>query len=321
MRGRFARTARKIQETGLKSTKDGQTVIVYPPNETETALLEAHQEIDMSSDATLVIGAPGKTGRRVAQRLAAAGHSFRPAHRSAAIPFDWEKPATWGAALNGMRSAYVAYQPDLAVPGALKTIGAFFEQALNSGVEKLVLLSGRGEAECLEAEARLQATRADWTILRASWFYQNFTEGFFSDAILAGEIALPSTLAAEPFVDAEDIAEIAVVALTTSRHSRQLYELTGPRAFSFGEAVAQIGQALGRDIAYIPVSIDDYRAELVRQQVRREDIEVVMYLFENVLDGRNTPVTDGVERALGRPARSFADFVTTAARSGAWRRS
>jgi uncharacterized protein YbjT (DUF2867 family) len=279
------------------------------------------QETDMSSDTTLVIGAHGKTGRHVAQRLAAAGHAFRPGSRSAAIPFDWDKPATWAGALNGMRSAYISYQPDLAVPGALQTIGAFFEQALDCGVEKLVLLSGRGEAECLEAEAKLQATRADWTILRASWFYQNFTEGFFSDSILAGEIALPGTLAAEPFVDAEDIAEIAVAALTTSRHSRRLYELTGPQAFTFGEAVAQIGKALGRDIAYIPVSIDDYRAALVRQQVPREHIDIVIYLFENVLDGRNTPVTDGVERALGRPARSFADFIATAAWSGAWRRS
>jgi uncharacterized protein YbjT (DUF2867 family) len=275
----------------------------------------------MSSDTTLVIGANGKTGRRVAQRLAAAGHTVRPGSRSATIPFDWENPATWAAALDGMRSAYVAYQPDLAVPGALQTIGAFFEQAIDGGVEKLVLLSGRGEVECLQAEAMLQATRADWTILRASWFNQNFNEGFFSDSILAGEIALPGTLAAEPFVDVEDIAEIAVAALTTSRHSRKLHELTGPRALTFGEAVAQIGKALGRDIAYIPVSIEEYRAELVRQQVPREYIDLVIYLFENVLDGRNTPVTDGVERALGRPARSFADFATTAAASGSWRHS
>ena len=275
----------------------------------------------MNSDTTLVIGATGKTGRRVVQRLAAAGHAFRPGSRRAAISFDWENPDTWAAALNGMHSAYITYQPDLAVPGALRTIGAFFEQALDLGVEKLVLLTGRGEAECLQAEAMLQATRADWTILRASWFNQNFNEGFFSDSIAAGEIALPDSLAAEPFVDVEDVAEIAFAALTTSRHSGKLYELTGPRALTFGEAVAQIGKVRGRDIAYMTVSIDDYRAELVRQQVPGEYIDLVIYLFENVLDGRNTPVTDGVERALGRPARPFEDFVMSVAASGAWQRS
>jgi uncharacterized protein YbjT (DUF2867 family) len=214
----------------------------------------------MNSTTTLVIGGTGKTGRRVAERLQQAGQSVRIGSRSAAVPFDWEDRASWGKALRDIHAAYVAYQPDLAVPGALETVRAFFTQAIDAGVRKLVLLSGRGEPEARDAEEALQATRADWTILRASWFNQNFSESFFLDPILAGEVALPDSLAAEPFVDAEDIADIAAAALTTNTHSRRLYELTGPEAITFRDAIAEIARAKGRAIVFLPVSPDADRA-------------------------------------------------------------
>src|SRR4051812_31589078 len=239
----------------------------------------------MNAATTLVLGATGKTGKRVAARLSEAGHTVRLGSRSAPVPFDWEKRETWQAALDGVSAAYVTYQPDLAVPGALATVSAFFDAAIASGVDKLVLLSGRGEPEAQDAEDALQARRADWTILRASWFDQNFSESFFLDPILAGEVALPATLAAEPFVDVDDIADIAFSALTSDAHSRRLYELTGPEALTFADAFGQIAKAADRRITFVPVSMDDYRAELVRQQVPADYIELVMYLFGTVLDG------------------------------------
>jgi uncharacterized membrane protein len=173
-----------------------------------------------------------------------------------------------------------------------------------------VLLSGRGEVEAEQAEQALQATSVDWTILRSSWFCQNFSEGFFLDPILAGEFALPVGSVAEPFVDVDDIADIAFAALTDPAHSRQLYEITGPRALSFADAISEIASATGREIKFIPVSADDYRAELVRQGVPNDYIDLVLYLFATVLDGRNTPLADGVQRALGRPPRDFFAFST-----------
>ena len=272
----------------------------------------------MKANTTLVIGGTGKTGRRVVQRLEQRQEAVRIGSRKAAIPFDWEDRATWKAALRDVRAAYVSYQPDIAVPGALDTVSEFFRQALDAGVDKLVLLSGRGEPECKDAEDALCATRADWTILRSSWFNQNFSENFFLDSILAGEVALPGTLAAEPFVDIEDIADIAAAALTSDAHSQRLYELTGPEAITFGDAIAEIARAARRPIAFVPVSTQDYRAELQRQQLPSEVVELVMYLFETVLDGRNTPVTDGVLQALGRPPRRFGDYVQRTAASGVW---
>jgi uncharacterized protein YbjT (DUF2867 family) len=272
----------------------------------------------LEKDVILVLGGTGKTGRRVADLLRQAGKRVRIGSRTAEPRFDWENRTTWGPALQGVKAAYVAYQPDLAAPGALEIVDAFFRQAVECGIEKLVLLSGRGEVEAEQAEQALQATAADWTILRASWFFQNFSEGFFVDAIAAGDVALPSGPAAEPFVDVDDIAEIAFAALTEAGHSRQLYEITGPRALTFAEAIGEIAQATGREISFMATAPEEFRAQLVASGVPGAEADLVIYLFTTVLDGRNTPLADGVQRALGRPPRDFSDYVRRTAATGVW---
>jgi len=273
-----------------------------------------------ANGTTLVLGGTGKTGRRIAERLRQAGRSVRIGSRSATPPFDWERPETWDEALDGMAAAYVSFQPDVAVPGALETLTAFFARAMERGVRRLVLLSGRGEVEAEQAENALRASGADWTILRASWFQQNFSESVFLDPILVGEVALPVGPIPEPFVDVEDIADIAFAALTEpARHIGELYEITGPRALTFAEAVDDIAAATGRDIRFIPVSAEDYHADMLRQGVPKVDADLVIYLLTTILDGRNTPVADGVQRALGRAPRDFSDYVRRTAAVGIWR--
>jgi uncharacterized protein YbjT (DUF2867 family) len=164
-------------------------------------------------DGTLVVGGTGKTGRRVVERQQHRGLPFRVASRSGNPAFDWEDRETWSPCLDGMTQAYVTYYPDVCVPGALDTLQSFFARAVEAGVRKIVFLSGRGEVEALQAEDALKASGAEWTILRCSFFCQNFSESFFLDPILAGELALPVGPVAEPFVDADDIADVA------SRHS------------------------------------------------------------------------------------------------------
>jgi uncharacterized protein YbjT (DUF2867 family) len=274
---------------------------------------------DMVGGLVLVTGGNGKTGKRVAERLIASGRQVRIGSRSGNPAFDWNNQAGWAAALDGVEAVYVAYQPDLAVPTALETVTVFFDEAVNRGVKKIVLLSGRGEPEAEAAEAALRERNVDWTILRSSWFQQNFSESFFLDALLSGVVALPVGSVAEPFVDVEDIAEIGADAFADSRHSRQLYELTGPQALSFADAVKEISRATGLPIGFIAVSPEAYREELVRLQVPQDYIDLVLYLLTTVLDGRNTPVCDGVQRALGRPPRSFANYVRTTAATGIWR--
>jgi uncharacterized protein YbjT (DUF2867 family) len=271
-----------------------------------------------TNGTTLVLGGTGKTGRRVVERLRARGLPVRVGSRSADPPFDWESPSTWPAAVRGASSAYVSYAPDLAVPGALETVGAFARLAVESGVRRLVLVSGRGEEEAQRAERVVQEAGAEWTIVRCSWFNQNFSESFFLDPVLAGEVALPADRVPEPFVDADDIADVAVAALAEDGHAGRLYELTGSRALRFDEAIEEIGSASGRPIRFVPISIERYRAELEAQGLPPEVVWLTTYLFTEVLDGRNAHVADGVQRALGREPRSFRDYARRAAATGIW---
>lgn len=265
-----------------------------------------------------MLGGTGKTGRRVVNRLQACGLPVRVGSRSGEPPFDWEDRATWAPALGGASAAYVSFYPDLAVPGTAATIGAFAEQALDSGLRRLVLLSGRGEEEAQRAERALQESGAAWTVVRCSWFSQNFSESFFLEPVLAGEVALPAGDVREPFLDAEDVADVAVAALTEEGHAGQVYELTGPRLLSFAEAVEEIGRASGRELSYVPVPMEPFASALAERGVPADVVGLLRYLFTEVLDGRNASLTDGVQRALGREPRDFRDYARTTAATGVW---
>ncbi|AVT35867.1 NmrA family transcriptional regulator [Plantactinospora sp. BB1] len=271
-----------------------------------------------STALTLVLGGTGKTGRRVAERLTARGVPVRVGSRSGRPPFDWWDRSTWADAIRGVSAAYLSFYPDLAVPGAAETVRSFTELAVRGGVRRLVLLSGRGEEEAQLAERMVQDSGAEWTILRASWFNQNFSEGELLAPLREGELVLPVGDVGEPFVDADDIAEVAEAALTGEGHVGQLYELTGPRLLTFAEAVAEIAGAAGREIRFRTVPVEEYAAMLAEQKLPAEVAALLTYLFVEVLDGRNARLADGVSRALGREPRDFRDFARRAAATGIW---
>jgi uncharacterized protein YbjT (DUF2867 family) len=266
----------------------------------------------------LILGGTGKTGRRLAERLAAAGLPVRIGSRSGTPRFDWEVPATWKPAMQGVSAIYISYYPDLAVPGAAEAVDAFARLAVANGVTRLVLLSGRGETEAQRAEEMLKASGADWTILRCAWFSQNFSEGFLVESLAEGEVALPVGNVGEPFVDADDIADAAFAVLTEEGHIGQLYELTGPRLLSFTDAVAEIAKAAGRDISFVRTSHEDFTATVAAHELPPEFAWLLNELFTQVLDGRNESLADGVQRVLGRPPKDFSLYATETASSGIW---
>ncbi|MCO4319576.1 NmrA family NAD(P)-binding protein [Phyllobacterium sp. 21LDTY02-6] len=266
----------------------------------------------------LVIGGTGKTGKRVASRLAQLGIPVRIGSRSAAPAFDWNDPAGWQSALDGVSAAYITYYPDLAVPGSGAAIQRLTRLALEMGVKRLVLLSGRGEPEAQHAEAILQASGADWTIVRASWFMQNFSESLMAGPILSGALALPAGAVREPFIDADDIADVVTAALTDPQHIGQIYEVTGPRLLTFGEATAEIASATGRSIDYHTITPQDFMAGLRHEQTPEDLVQLINELFTVVLDGRNEYLGDGVQRALGREPRDFVQFARDGAAQGVW---
>jgi uncharacterized protein YbjT (DUF2867 family) len=266
----------------------------------------------------LILGGTGKTGSRVIDRLRHRGLPVRAGSRSGDPAFDWADRSTWAPALGGTRAAYLSYYPDLAVPDAAADIAAFTELAGQAGVRRLVLLSGRGEEGAEKAEQALRESTAEWTILRCAWFDQNFTEGYLLDPVREGAVALPVGSVREPFLDVDDIADTAVAALTEDGHAGELYELTGPRLLSFADAAAEIGAAARRPVDFVTVPIEDYAAALTAAQLPADAVELISYLFTDVLDGRNASLGDGVRRALGREPRDFADWAREAAATGVW---
>ncbi len=267
---------------------------------------------------TVVVGGNGKTGRRVVERLTAMGRPVRPVSRSTPVSFDWEDHTTWPAALDGATSAYITYQPDLAAPGSIDAITAFGKAAEQAGLERLVLLSGRGEPDAQACERILLDGPIPTTVLRCSFFAQNFSEHFLQGPVLDGVIALPAGDVLEPVVDADDVADVAVLALTTDGHTGEVYELTGPTLLSFHEMAAALSAAIGNEVVYLPVSVDAYATEAIAAGVPADEADMLASLFAHIFAGHNATLADGVQRALGRPARSFAAFAADAADAGAW---
>ena len=271
------------------------------------------------SGLILVLGATGKTGRRIAAILKANGHEVRLGSRSATPSFDWNNEAGWDDCLAGVEAAYINYAPDLAMPGATDSIQAFVDRAKRHGVKRLVLLSGRGETEAQACERIVQESGLDWTIVRARWFYQNFSEGAFVERVQAGQITLPDVATPEPFVDVDDIADVVVAALTKSGHTGEVYEVTGPRMLTLADVAAELSNATGQKIEYVPVPHDAFVAGVAESGAPKDVVWMLDYLFATVLDGRNAYLTDGVQRALGRDPKDFADYAQEVAATGIWR--
>ncbi len=271
-----------------------------------------------SDQLTLVLGGTGKTGRRVADRLQRRGIPTRIASRSAEPSFDWDDSNTWDAALEGVKAAYLTYAPDLAIPGATDAIRRFVDKAVEQGVERLVLLSGRGEEEAQLCERIVQDSGIDWTVVRASWFNQNFSEGEFLGMVLDGAITLPAENVPEPFIDVNDIADVAVAALTEEGHAGEVYEVTGPRMLTFTEVAEEISRAAGRNIEFVQIPREAFADAIAESGAPEEIAWLLNYLFDTVLDGHNAYVCDGVKRALGREPADFSDYARRIAARGVW---
>ncbi|MBX2824306.1 MAG: NAD(P)H-binding protein [Gammaproteobacteria bacterium] len=274
---------------------------------------------DNRQGLTLVLGGTGKTGRRVVERLRSRGINTRSASRSASPSFDWNDRSTWDAALEGVTRIYITFAPDLAVPGTPETIRALAEQAVAKGVQRLVLLSGRGEEEAQACERIVQEAGVQWTIVRSSWFMQNFSEGEFLGMVLGGTVALPAADIPEPFIDVDDIADVVVAALTEDGHNGEVYEVTGPRLMTMSDVCEEISRAAKREVSFVRVPSEAFSQAVVESGAPEDVAWLLNYLFGTVLDGRNAHLCDGVKRALGREPRDFTDYAREVAERGIWR--
>ncbi|MEU5979811.1 NAD(P)H-binding protein [Streptomyces sp. NPDC047315] len=265
----------------------------------------------------LVTSATGKNGRRVARRLADRGVTVREGSRRGETVFDWQAPETWTTALRGVNRVFVSYYPDLASAGAADAMRAFGRAAAEAGVERLVLLSGRGEPGSETSEAALRDAGVPLTVVRSSWFAQNFNEGEMARGVDQGEIVFPAGDTPEPFVDLDDVADVLVAALTEEGTESRTYEVTGPRLLTFADVAAEISRASGREVRYVPVSADEYRALLTEHGVPQDVAQWTAYLFAALLDGHNASTTTTVRDVLGREPRDFTEYARRAWADGA----
>lgn len=265
--------------------------------------------VQQNTSKYLIIGATGKTGARVYNKLAGQGLNVKGASRHGEVYFDWRSPETWGASLVDIDAVYLTYYPDLAIPEAPGDIAKFCALAKIKGVKHITLLSGRGEPAAKVCEELVQTSGLSWTVVRASWFNQNFSEGMFRDFIDAGTIALPVGAVTEPFIDVADICDVVVASLLNSKHNGKLYEVTGPELLSFKQLADIFTQVLHRSVNFRQISQNEFVIQMQSDGFDSQTIEMLTYLFTEVLDGRNEYIVDGVEQALGRPAKRFTEFV------------
>lgn len=267
----------------------------------------------------VVTGATGRTGRRVAEAAREAGLTVREATR--ARGFDWAERSTWADTLRGADAAYLVYPSDVGAPDAGRAVGLLAQEAVGLGVRRLVLLSSRGEERARPTEEALRGSGADWTVVRASWFAQNFSEGPLVEGFReSGELVFPGGSVREPFVDVRDIADVVVAVVTGwERYVGRAVTVSGPRLLTFGEAVGEIGAVTGRELTYRAVSARQYGDVLAGFGVPAEEVEFLVELFESLLDGRNSYLSEGVQEVLGREPRDFSEFVREAAAAGVWK--
>ncbi|ALE76826.1 NmrA family protein (plasmid) [Pseudonocardia sp. EC080625-04] len=278
----------------------------------------------MATRPTLVLSATGKTGRRIVPRLRLRGVPVRAASRTASVPFDWYDPTSWEAALADVEAVYVV------APTTPGPVGTFVDRAEAAGVRRLVLLSGRSADDWAgsgfgddmrDAEDAVRASSSEWTVLRPTNFFQNFSEEAHLAPLLAGDLALPAGTLTDPMVDIDDLADVATRVLTEpGQHGGRTYELTGPRPLTYREAADIIARATDRAITYSEVSPEHYTASLVGQGVEEDVARAVAAMYALIERGVLAATTDGVREVLGRAPRTFEDYVAREAAAGTWRR-
>lgn len=278
----------------------------------------------MSRNLTLVTGATGKTGRRVALELQARGVEVRSVSRGSKIPFDWNDASTWGNTLRGVSSIYIVH-PGLGTDEAAEQIERFAVEAASAGSVKAVLAStpddGSAFSESVRASERaIEGSGLSLTSLRLRWFFQNFSEDFLLDSVLSGELRMPAGSGREAFVDADDIAAVAVAALTDDQHNGNKYEITGPRLLGFSDVAGEISRLAGVNLKYVPLQVDEFLAEQIELGSPPEWAYMLASIYQDIATGKLESISPDVARILGRPAGDFSSYVAKMAEEKTWSR-
>jgi uncharacterized protein YbjT (DUF2867 family) len=228
------------------------------------------------------------------------------------VEFDFERPETWGAAFADVDAMFLIRPPS--VGRVSRHVTPAVDAAARVGVEHVVYLSVLGaEKNPLlphrRIERHLESAAVTYTFLRASFFMQNFLEVHRADIVERDEIFLPAGDGATSFVDARDVAAVAVAVLTEHGHENCAYDLTGPAALGYDETAAVFSDALGRRIEYADPGLVEFARRALDRGEPLPFVLVQAAIYTTARLGLAGRLTDEVDRVLGRPPRSLATFV------------
>lgn len=268
-------------------------------------------------DQILITGGSGKTGSRLAQNLRGRGVEPRVASRSprshGAVRFDWRDTATFQDALTDVRAVYLVAPTDTAEP--FDAMQPFLEQAIESGVDRFVLLSSsmleEGGPMMGAVHAFLKAHAPHWTVLRPSWFMQNFSEGPHMPTIRdEGAIYSATGDGRVSFIDAADIAVVAAEALLEPLFPDRDLVLTGPEALSYDQIAHLLSSNLGRNVVHHRLSETELTERYKGQGLPPEYAPVLAAMDTAISLGAEDRVTSEVRNITGREPSSFLTFAT-----------
>jgi len=267
----------------------------------------------------LVIGGTGKTGSAVVRGLRARGVMTSIASRTANGPdrvrFDWADPSSHAAALHEAEAIYLV-APALVRDPSLWMV-PFIERAIARGTRRFVLLSSSAIDEHAPGmgavHAALAARAPEWTVLRPSWFMQNFSD---PQHALGRSIREERTIISATgdgrlgFIDAEDIAAVAVATLLEPANAALV--LTGPEALSYAEAAAILSRVIGEPVVHHALTSEAWQARMIAGGMPADYAALLGALEQAIADGAEDRVTDEVLRRTGRPPRSLEAFAREA---------
>ena len=273
----------------------------------------------------VVTGALGNVGSAVVKALSERGADVRAAdiapdalterfgQELEVARLDFGDAATFGPVLEGAQSLFLIRPPAISRVGP--TLNRFLDAAVEAGVEHVVFSSVAGaENDRIvphhRVEQHLLQSGLEWTMLRPGFFSQNIGSAYRRDIVEDDRVFIPAGEGRVAFIDARDIGEVAALALTEDGHRGQAYHLTGPEAMTIDEVAAVLSDVLGRTIRYEPASALGYFRHLRGQGLVVVQAVVQTILHVGLRKGDAEPVTDTVERLLGRPARTVREYLT-----------
>jgi NAD(P)H dehydrogenase (quinone) len=268
-----------------------------------------------------VTGSTGQLGGRVATRLATLGQPQRLLVRNLArapklpgaeiVQASYEDGASMRAALRGVQTLFLVSGYG---PTRVEQHYSAIDAAIAAGVERIVYTSFLAAAPLATfsharehnlTEQRISAIGSRYTFLRPTFYLDRAPRWFSNEGVIQG----PAGNGTITWVSRDDLADVAVVVLTTRGHDGASYDITGAQAFTLAEAAEQFSRATGLPASYHPETIEEARASRMKFNPSDWELEAWVSTYLAIATGEMSVVSHTVEALTGHAPQSFSDYL------------